>query len=571
MIKRYILFLTFFLALSCIKAQEMLRKELLGRPTNNSITVQTIFSDSVAISIQYGISSGVYDNQTNWQLFAGNESAEVLIPNLLSNTKYFYRLSWKNPNATLVNIRPEYSFQTARAENSSFTFVVQADPHLDIQSDTAIYNRCLQNQLEDNPDFMIDLGDFLMTDKLKNASNIIPRDTITYRCNLLREYYEKIGHSVPLFIALGNHEGEAGWNLSNTANNIAVWGTLDRKEFFLNPFPNDFYSGDTTSYQYVGQRASYYSWNWGDAQFIVLDPYWFTETKPDSLHGWRWTLGLVQYNWLKSTLENSNAKYKFVFAHQLVGGDPDGRGGVEFADFYEWGGKNLDGSEGFSENRPGWYKPIKDLLTENRVNIFFHGHDHFFGKQEKDCMIYQETPQPSHPNFSNTNLATDYGYLNGQFLPNSGHIRVNVNGENIKVEYVRAYKAEDESPTRQNKDVSATFFINLVNCYDSLNTGVPTLWNANYSNEIAFPNPFSEQIKIEFSLKLQERLWIDIRDENGKIVRNLVNGNIVPKGNFHIFWDGTSSHNTKLNSGKYYYKISGSISGNRTGIILLNK
>jgi hypothetical protein len=303
----------------------------------------------------------------------------------------------------------------------------------------------------------------------------------------------------------------------------------------------------------------------------VLDPYWFTETKPDSLHGWRWTLGLVQYNWLKSTLENSNAKYKFVFAHQLVGGDPDGRGGVEFADFYEWGGKNLDGSEGFSENRPGWYKPIKDLLTENRVNIFFHGHDHFFGKQEKDCMIYQETPQPSHPNFSNTNLASDYGYLNGQFLPNSGHIRVTVNGENIKVEYVRAYKAEDESPTRQNKDVSATYFINLVNCYDSLNTGVPTLWNANYSDEIAFPNPFSEQIKIEFSLKLQERLWIDIHDENGKIVRNMVNGNIVPKGNFQIFWDGTSSHNTKLNSGKYYYKISGSISGNRTGIILLNK
>jgi hypothetical protein len=64
-----------------------LHKELVGRPTNSSITVQTIFSDSVAISIQYGISSGVYDNQTNWQLFAGNESAVVLISNLLSDTK----------------------------------------------------------------------------------------------------------------------------------------------------------------------------------------------------------------------------------------------------------------------------------------------------------------------------------------------------------------------------------------------------------------------------------------------------------------------------------------------------
>ena len=571
MINRYFFILLIFCFKLNSKSQEILHKELVGRPTNSSITVQTIFSDSVAISIQYGISSGVYDNQTNWQLFAGNESAVVLISNLLSDTKYYYRLNYKSPNATTAILRPEFSFHTSRAETSSFTFVVQADPHLDIQSDTAIYSRCLQNQLEDNPDFMIDLGDFLMTDKLKNASNVIPRDTITYRCDLLRAYYEKIGHSVPLFIALGNHEGESGWNLNGTANNIAVWGTQERKKYFLNPFPNEFYSGDTTSYQYVGQRASYYSWNWGDAQFIVLDPYWFTETKPDSLHGWRWTLGLVQYNWLKSTLENSNAKYKFVFAHQLIGGDPDGRGGVEFANFYEWGGKNIDGSDGFAENRPGWYKPIKDLLTENRVNIFFHGHDHFFGKQEKDCLIYQETPQPSHPNFSNTNLATDYGYFSGQFLPNSGHIRVTVNNEDIKVEYVRTYKAEDESPTRHNKDVSATYFISSVNCYDSLSTGVPTLWNANYYDEIAFPNPFSDQIKIEFSVKKEERISIDIRDENGKIVRNLVTGNNVPKGNFQIFWDGTSSNNTKLSNGKYFYTISGTNSGNKTGIIMLNK
>jgi hypothetical protein len=118
---------------------------------------------------------------------------------------------------------------------------VQADPHLDEQSDTALYKLCLMNQLEDNPDFMIDLGDFLMSDKLTNASKIIPRDTVTYRCNLLRSYYENIGHSVPLFIALGNHEGEAGWQLNNTANNVAVWGTLDRKKYFMNPSPNEFY------------------------------------------------------------------------------------------------------------------------------------------------------------------------------------------------------------------------------------------------------------------------------------------------------------------------------------------
>ena len=97
-----------------------------------------------------------------------------------------------------------------------------------------------------------------MSDKLKNSANLITKDTITYRCHLLRSFYESIGHSVPLFIALGNHEGEAGWNQNGTANNIAVWNTLERKKYFLNPEPNNFYSGDVTNYPYVGQREAYY-------------------------------------------------------------------------------------------------------------------------------------------------------------------------------------------------------------------------------------------------------------------------------------------------------------------------
>jgi hypothetical protein len=68
-------------------------------------------------------------------------------------------------------------------------------------------------------------------------------------------------------------------------NNIGVSGTLTRKKYYPNPFPNNFYSGDTTNNQYIGERGNYYEWKWGDAQFIVLDPYWFTNPKPDSLHG----------------------------------------------------------------------------------------------------------------------------------------------------------------------------------------------------------------------------------------------------------------------------------------------
>ncbi len=564
-----IIFLLLFINLiNPVHSQSVLRSELLGRPTNNSITIQLFFNIKIEARVEYGTVSGIYPNQTTWQTF--NDSiAEIIVTGLQADTKYFYRVNYRTPGTIPINYRPQYSFQTARSVLSTFKFVVEADPHLDEQSDTAVYNRCLQNQLEDAPDFMIDLGDFLMTDKLKNASNIIPRDTIPYRCNLFRSYYEKLCHTVPLFISLGNHEGEAGWNLNNTANNIAVWGTLDRKKYFLNPAPDAFYSGDTTNHNYVGKRENYYAWTWGNALFIVIDPYWYTMQKPGATTGWYWTLGKTQYDWLKKTLETSTAKFKFMFAHQIVGGDADGRGGVEFANLYEWGGNNLDGTPGFATNRPGWYKPIKDLLKENRVTIFFHGHDHFFGKQDKDCLIYQETPQPSHPNYQPASYPASYGYVQGQILPNSGHIRTTVSSTGVLVEYVRTYKASDTSSTRHNKDVSASYFIGTTNCYDSTATAIPILWNSNYSDEIVYPNPFSKQTKIEFSVTNSENTYLYIYNQGGQLVRKLLDGRIVNPGKFQIVWDGKSDNGTNQPNGIYWYQLKGKFNGNKSGKMVL--
>ena len=543
--------------MQCLHAQNITQAELLGRPTATSITIQAFFDAEVEVSIHYGTTAGTYTNETPWQSFIIDEPAEVIINNLSPNTKYFYSLCYRSTGTTAFTSRPEHTFQTQRAVGSTYKFIVQADPHMDEQSNIPLYQLCLQNQLEDDPDFMIDLGDFLMTDKLKNlVTNAIPHDTIPYRCKLLRSNYERICHSVPLFIALGNHEGEAGWNLNGTANNIAVWDTQERKKYFLNPSPDgSFYTGDTTIHNFVGLRENYYSWQWGDALYIVLDPYWYTNPKPTATTGWRWTLGQAQYNWLKNTLASSTARFKFVFSHQLVGGNPEGRGGIEFADFYEWGGNNLDGTPGFAANRPGWDMPIKDLLTQNQVNIFFHGHDHFFGKQEKDCLIYQETPQPSHPNFNPSTYPTDYGYLQGQILPNSGHIRVTVGSSGVLVEYVRAYLPANENATRHNKDVSSSYFIGTENCY-TLGTSTPAMiWNADYADEIVYPNPFSKETKIEFEVEDSENIVLSVYNQNGQLVKNLIHGNYLANGRFQVIWDGTDNAGGDVADGIYLYQI----------------
>ncbi len=231
----------------------------------------------------------------------------------------------------------------------------------------------------------------------------------------------------------------------------------------------------------------------------------------------------------------------------------------------------MDGTPGFAANRPGWYKPIKDLLEENRVTIFFHGHDHFFGKQVKNCMVYQETPQPSHPNFSSTTYATSYGYVQGQILPNSGHIRVTVDSNGAQVQYVRVYKPADESATRHNKDISATYYIGAVNCYDTLSTGVPVLWNSNYADELVYPNPFSSETKIEFSIPAPERVDLTIYNEKGELVRKLINGSVVQTGKYEVIWDAKNFADVSMPNGVYFYSLKAESTGTKSGKLILIK
>lgn len=555
----------------CMNAmgQNVVHSEFLGRVSDHSATVQLFFDADVEMRVQYGTTAGQYNHQTPWLSFPGGEPAEIVMDSCESNSTIFYRVKYRAPGTNNVMVRDEHSFRTAKPSQSTFTFVIQADPHMDEQSDTAIYERCLLNQLADNPDFIIDMGDVVMTDKLKNSDNVVTEDTIRWRSEFMRGYYEAISHSIPMYMVLGNHEGETGWNLDGTADNFAVWSTNLRKKYFINPQPDDFFTGDEAEYDYVGKREDYYAWHWGDALFLVLDPYWNTQIKPDSAHGWRWTLGETQYNWLKTTLEMSQATFKFVFCHQLVGGDPDGRGGIEYSDLYEWGGHNLDGTDGFEENRPGWYAPIRDVLRENEVTAFFHGHDHFFAKQERDCMIYQECPQPSHPNYSNANQADDYGYVEGLILPNSGHLRLQVSPEGVNVEYVRVYKPEDESATRHNGDVSASYFIPAHNCYDTLVNDIPLIWNADYFNELVFPNPFNDQVTLSFKLAQSDLASIFIYDQSGNCVRSLLRNKPLRMGDFSVLWDGNNDAGQKLNTGTYTYFLQCESGHTASGSIIL--
>jgi len=165
------------------------------------------------------------------------------------------------------------------------------------------------------------------------------------------------------------------------------------------------------------------------------------------------SIGDAQYQWLRKTLEESNAKYKFVFNHHVMG---TGRGGVEMAHLYEWGGNDPDGTWRFDDKRPNWEMPIHQLFVKHGVTIFFQGHDHLFARQELDGVIYQEVPNPADDTYQVFNRDA---YRTGDILPNSGHLRVTVSPEDVRVDYVRAFLPKDKAEGNENGKVAFSYSI----------------------------------------------------------------------------------------------------------------
>lgn len=366
-------------------------------------------------------------------------------------------MAYREPNATDWSFRDEHSFQTQRAQGSTFTFTVTSDSHVNILLGTAtMWQQTMTNVANDRPDFEIDLGDTFAMDSVTTVTGA--EQAYLYQ----RQFFDIVGNSAPIFLALGNHEQQEAWHLDDTGNPATsqpVLAVNAQKKYYLNPIPDAFYSGNVDPYSYVDGdhlREDYYSWTWGDALFVVIDPYWYTTTKPftgnigggensdaGSANRWDWTLGLQQFNWLKQTLEESHATYKFVFAHHMTGGTNDygGRGGALPVNLVEWGGYNVGGIIwGWDTNRrtSQWgSKPVHQIMRDSNVTVFFHGHDHQYAYEKRDGIVYQSVPAAG---FSGNGFNSySEGVYTLKVLPSAGHLRVTVSSSQVTVDYVRAY------------------------------------------------------------------------------------------------------------------------------------
>lgn len=389
---------------------------VLGNPTASSVTASIVAYSPLQGYFEFGDTSGEYSDRSDLVSLVPGLPTEVILGKLAPNAQYFYRWRGRATASDDFEASDEFRFRTGRAEGATFVFTVQADSHLDGRTDTRLYEASLRNAKAADPDFHIDLGDTFMTDKRRtDYRNALPQ-------YLAQRYYlGLIGTDAPVFLVSGNHDGEG---LRRGA--MGEWAREQRDLYFATP--SDGFPG----------RGNYYSWAWGDALFVVLDPFWETPRIRQGGDFWARTLGENQFRWLARTLHSSKARFKFVFVHHLVGGiNQAARGGAAAAGLFEWGGRSLSGAREFEGRRPGWGKPIHQMLVETGVDIVFHGHDHVFAREELDGIVYLLVPQPGLDRYGAPRDIFGV-YERANVVGGPGHLRVTVSPEAAMVELVQS-------------------------------------------------------------------------------------------------------------------------------------
>lgn len=416
---------------------------------------------------------------------APRSRVELALAGLQPNQTYSYRIEY----ATASNPRRWFhfnhisSFCSRKTAGRSFSFCAVADPHWGHPTKVApgsprrwTAEQCLRRILEDEPfDFMIDLGDSPYLNWAETESEL--RDLyFNYR-----DIMAPITRAMPAYLVLGNHEQEAGFYQRGTdapdpprpRNGLSAeqyhqkWASKARLLCIPNPRGDTYPEGGEGAPGYDslddwlgeegpwnegsprGNLQNFYAWTWGDALFIVLDPYRYTLvgsiTRPNCIS--QWTLGPTQLQWLEDVLANSTATWKFLFSHHQVGG---GLIDAQGCSILEGGASPAYGRGSAVEaDRTGAEQAfIHNLMLQHGAQFFVYGHDHVFCHSVKDGINYLCTGRPPHLNhwWHQSGMLNSYGSIldPGQSTPwidalyaVLGYAKFNVTPNRVTLQWIR--------------------------------------------------------------------------------------------------------------------------------------
>ncbi len=150
-----------------------------------------------------------------------------------------------------------------------------------------------------------------------------------------------------------------------------------------------------------------------------------------------WTLGIAQQRWFESVLKESDARWKFVIAHHLVGGSI-------------WDGKCENKNSGYAYGRGGAryatvgeQARITEAIKKHGAQFFVYGHDHIFAHQEAEGIHFVCCGRPTSVPFwaSAPGFVEAYGDRSQRnphaFIMDVGYTRLTVGPDKVAFEYVK--------------------------------------------------------------------------------------------------------------------------------------
>ena len=386
---------------------------------------------------------------------------QYTLDGMTAGSDYFVQCRFRRPGAQNWIDGEVRRIQTARPSGSTFRVALVADSHVYIaaHSPERMLNirKTIDAVLADRPDFVIFLGDEGGIHSLKDPPGSMNAVLAYHRWLLWRTTFAPLLAAVPAFLVLGNHEGEAGfyrkrWHAEGTYF-FQRWGTIARKKLLLNPNPDTYVEGGentgwvgdpkdpATGGAAAGNRSpfqNYFAWTWGDALFVVLDVYRYTNvggTTPTSVD--QWTLGDEQLRWLSGVLHNSSQKWKFILCHHLVGGwNYDMPGMVKNSRY-------VYGRGGGRYARVGEQAQITELMRNTGAQFYLYGHDHIFAHQQADGVHFVCCGRPSYlgQNWKSPGWIEAYGDTAARnpndFYGAIGYTRLLISPDQVNLRYVK--------------------------------------------------------------------------------------------------------------------------------------
>ena len=227
---------------------------VLGRPTDDSVTVHALADEATAVFVEYGEQPGTYSSRSRIVEANADDVAEITVGGLRPNTRYFYQVNYRGASDSDYRAGQEYLFHTQRSRGSIFTFGVQGDSHPERSRANSrgdgmyhpdLYVRTMEQVASAEPDLYFMLGDdfnisrfmanFFQGDKTALTQQIVDDVYIEQRRIL-----SLMTNSTALFPVIGNHE-EARRNLLGTKlHDAAIYAGRARVRMLPVPAPDSF-------------------------------------------------------------------------------------------------------------------------------------------------------------------------------------------------------------------------------------------------------------------------------------------------------------------------------------------